>query len=413
MPREPRPGVPVAAAILLSAQLAAASPAPTPPPAPLGAPAAMPSEQPSELLRLRAGSRLRLRPEPSAPITLVTDEALALPIVERRASWVAVRYGDRILWFAAPGGLVPEGAERSPEEDRRLARARELLPAGTTALPCGPFALWLDPADRLRRERLCAVAAELPASYTQRYGLPTGDLHPTDVVILPHAEDFARYAAPDADLAPVIAQGHAVGRLAVLTAGALPTEELAGLMVHELTHLVNRQVFASELPAWLEEGLAEELGHSRLDEHGRLLPGTITGGRRETRESRRRAHDRVQIWTRIETSGEWVAVLELAGHPPDAAALAAHFATSNEAFAAPVGRSRRYATSGMLLHYLLDPRRPQPPEAFRRFLAVTAAGSAAEPERLLATLGVDLDDLAAGFRNWLAATAKDLPALPP
>ena len=403
--------VAVAVSLLLPDRFLAAPAEPVPPP--LGPRAALPVVQSVELLQLRAGSRLRLRPQPEAPVALILDEALALPIVERREGWVAVRYGQRILWFAAPGGLVPAGAERSPEEERRLVRARALLPAGTTALACGPFTLWLDPDDGARRQRLCAVAAELPAGYTQRYGLKAEGLRQTEVVILTRDEDFARYAAADADLAPIRAQGHAVGRLAVLTAGGLPTEDLAGLLVHELTHLLNRQVFASELPPWLEEGLAEELGTSRLDERGRLVPGTIRGGRRETRESRRRAEGGVQIWTQVETSGEWVVLLELAAHPPNAAAWAALFAISNEAFSAPEGRSRRYAMSGLLLHYLLDARQPAQAEACRRFLAVTAAGAPAEPERLLATLGLDLDRLAAAFGDWLAATGRALPIVGP
>ena len=106
-------------------------------------------------------------------------------------------------------------------------------------------------------------------------------------------------------------------------------------------------------------------------------------------------------------------MLELAGQPPDAAALAALFATPDEAFAATDGRSRRYATSGLLLHYLLDARQPARAEACRRFLAVSAAGTPAEPERLLATLDLDLDHLAEGFRVWLAATGKELPTVGP
>jgi hypothetical protein len=300
------------------------------------------------------------------------------PVLEEREGWIRIRYDGVKGWLevgqpdTGAASLAPslgrDGADIAPEaEAAHLARGRALLGERRRAWSAGPFCVESDVRSSRLREAVTRVAVAFEAAYRERTGLlvpPSGDPEST-VLLFERESTYSSFARPHS----TSRAGHSTATVAALWLEARPEPDL-GVLVHELTHLVNRRALGPVLPPWLEEGLAEELSWCRRDGRGNLLLGTT-----------RREAERVRRMPR--------------GAAPAAGAVL-DFRKAD--FESSATQSTAYAMSGLLVRFLFEPERR---ERFRYFLASVAAGEPASETTLLACLGADLDGLQAAFAAWL------------
>lgn len=409
--------------LALAAPAAAADPpAEEPAPAVVGAPAAF-GLSVEERLPVPAGTRLHELPDARSPALAVLDAASELVVVERHGPWVRVRYGALLGWVEGrrgPGGPAPELDPPSPASPRRLSEAEEEVrrgvlawvdehlgaaaAAGPEADSLGPWTLRTDVTDRRLLAFLDRLAAELPRAYRERYGLDPGSAEGEVVVLFARETDYRALSRRHASLVGIGEEGHAGRGVAVLFVGDRARDDVAALLVHELTHLLNGRTLGLRTPPWLEEGLADDLAFSRIDPEGRLAPGTLAGGSRET--GRVALPDgRTEIRLRWEGGRGALRTLiqhQERGELPSPESVA-HL--SWQGLVDPARRAVTYAASTFFVRYLLA---GEDAGAFRRYLRFLAAGGGDDPAELVAILGRDWSDLDRGFRRWLRAGAASL-----
>ncbi len=414
----------VAASASLAPQTAASAEPPAPRPAPSAAPSpASPPESPSEILGAPAafgsadlaeprievaqGTALHELPDARAAALAVVDAPSELPLVERRGGWALVRYGAFKGWVPLAreaGGAGPAGALPARAADREiLARALAALPGEDTRRELGPYAVYTDVGDSKLLGRLEAVAAGLEATYRSRYGLDSGSAAGQAVVLFSREADYRAFASGDLAYAGLEEGGHAGFGVAALFAEGKKDWQVSALLVHELTHLINGRALGPRTPPWLEEGLADDLGDSRVDAAGRLLPGSLGGEESvsERKASSAAGRDRIEIT--VTTEGAYAALGRLTrllnrGRLPPLAELTG---LSWREIVDPGLREDAYAESAFFVRYLLDGGDEALARGFRSYLAAIAAGGDGGPAALRASLGRDWAELDAGFGRWL------------
>ncbi len=363
-----------------------------------------------------AGTPLRARPDPRAPVLVLVDPAAELPVVERRQAWARVRYQTWTGWVAV-GDPAAAGSTRLPAAaparpaPQRLELARELLGAAGREGRLGPYRLLTDVGDRALLAALEAAAGGLEAVYRQRYRLQPASASGETIVLFDAEATYRRFEGGSAALAGLGTLGHMSPGLTATFAAGRSTDEIRRLLVHELTHLLNARALGPGAPAWLEEGLAEDLAYGRFDRRGRLLTGTL-GGASRLFESGPRGPTVLQ-----QTGGhDALAALLRAWDDPERPSLALLVELPWQEFVDPRGRKLRYALSAFLVRYLLDAHDGQRTAPFLNYLATVAAAPAAAPP-LWPTLGLDPRALETDLRPWLddlaAANGVLLPELAP
>jgi hypothetical protein len=383
---------------------------------PLGAPSAFDlSGADGELLAVAAGVRLRRDPEARAAALVTLDAAAELAVLERREDWVRVRYGAWTGWVPADGREPAETAGRS------LALAIQPLPVLATAFPdpeilalaidhlvdpeppaaLGSFTLHTDCRRRPLLKVLQEVGEALPSAYARRFGLPV--TAPRGAVVLFASEDAYRaWAANAPEPAVQTARGHARSGVASLFVGDEDEKLLASLLVHELTHLLNREAIGSNLPAWLEEGLATDLAACRIDGDGKLALGTWGG---YTSILQDRMSSPGAVW--IEQRGALASRRRLreAWRRRELAPLGELLELPWNAFVATERRSVHYNQATALVRYLLDGEQGALAEPFRDYLRELADGAAPDVPLLERALGRSVGELEHGLQQWLARQA--------
>ncbi len=387
----------------------------------LGAPAAIePAAEPVETIRVEAHSPLRQLPDPRAPVLDMVDAGVELPLVERRGAWARVRYGMVTGWVRTEGPEAEPVAESlapaspallaRPADPGRLARAVEILGLAGEPARLGPWPLYTDVGKDRVLARLAAVAEQLAAAYRQRYGLAPGPDPGEAVVLFAREAAYRTYEEQEGALSGLAVAGHAGRGIAALFVERRGFEELAGLLVHELVHLLNRRALGPSLPSWLEEGLAEDLAFSEVDRSGRLKLGTLRGLATLSERRERGLDGRLRTVFTLQVTGARSALKTLLdgraqGKAPDLRTLVdlpAH------QFLASERRLLHYTLSAMLVRYLLAGDDGRLAQAFRAFLAARAAGGPDDGRALLAALGTTWPDLEGGFARWLDAEAARL-----
>lgn len=387
----------------------------------LGQPAGIDFSAGSERVQVAAGTRLRHHPDLHSPSVVMVDVTIDLPILERRDDWVMVRYGAWKGWllpdgdpFASVGSpgrrLAPESLAPDPE---RLAQARALLGPLSDTVTLGPFALITDCQDSELLEFLSDVAGQVPEVYRARYGLDPGPATHEVLVMFSRLEEYEAYAEATSAAGAGGSPGLSGRGLAVLAIGDLAPEGVAALLIHELTHLLNRRVMAALPRPWLEEGMANdlafcritpaglldctELGGSRVEiERVRYQPGGWIGGDTEVRLEGPRASMRL-IWDRLRTDSKTFSLGHLLG-------------LGWGEFSNPAGRTDHYDTSAFFVRYLDEGEGGELAAGFRSLLFSVAGGGAAGPPQLEEFLGRDWARIEAGFTAWLES---EISASPP
>ncbi len=401
--------------LALATGAGAQTPPEEPQPTVLGTPAGLEPQAADgggELLVVEAGTRLRSRPDARSQAVAIVDARIELQVLDRRQRWAQVRYGPWKGWVAegtagrAPGAVGGELDHAA----WRLALAREMLRHGTekeafeAAATLGPFALETDVRDRRLLRFLSRVAGHLPAAYRDRYGLEPRLAAGDTVVVFAHEADYRAYEAqvrPESDRG---ALGHAAHGLAVLYVGRQGPEDVAAVLVHELTHVLSHRLLPAP-PPWLDEGLANDLAFCRIDGDRRLELGTLGGRSVLIEQHSYRPGGWIGVDQAVYMSGPSATRTLLAERwrAGDVIRLELLAALSGAQFFDPEGRQGRYDTSAFFVRYLLDGEDGDLAPGFGAFLAALAAGEPADPAVLSAHLGRDWPRLEEGFAAWLEA----------
>ncbi|HVS16043.1 MAG TPA: SH3 domain-containing protein [Thermoanaerobaculia bacterium] len=359
---------------------------------------------PTEWVFVGIGAALRAAPRSEAPLLRRTLRLDQYPVLERAPPWVRVALrdgGEAWVDLEAPRDRTPPLGEapappgplpaRAPAPDV-LALASGLLSEPHTERVLAGYLVRTDVDDPALLARLGERLETLERVYAQRYGVvPIG--RPAEaLVVFVREEGYRRFESRLPELRGVGTTGHASDGVAALFVGERRQREVLATAVHEVTHLLNRRALGPALPAWLEEGLADEmalLGLARADGGGSPYTGFLEVDGAVVRGSGPLA-GLAQLLDRLE-AGALVPLDEMVGQD------------WQDFRAGPRGRDL-YNQSGFFLHYLLERDGPHPlAEGFRSFLAAVARGEPLTGDALIASLGVGWAALELDFRVWLLA----------
>lgn len=358
---------------------------------------------------VRADTRIREEPDAAATALALVDTDTELEVLARKGPWVQVRYGSIRGWVDTSGrDSLPTLSTRPAAvtaDPQRLEWARELL-ADTGEATLGPFQLLTDVSDGALLRRMAEVAVAVEPAYRERYGLEPLPSAGEAVVLFARQEDFDVYSRREGNLDDLEAHGHAGNGVAALAVAERSREEILALLIHELTHLVNRRALGKELPAWLEEGLAEDLSYSRITPSGRLAPGALAGWVRLRGMVGPGARGGLTTLQRLEISGAHAALFQLLegwSAPLRAPLEVLVDMPWSEVVSPPERRALLYPLSAFFLRFLLDGGDPRYREALQAYLAALAAGGQGDAGALQRRLQAPWPQLEGELHTWLEA----------
>ena len=400
--------------LLATGRLTAAQEAdPEPPPSEpeseiLGAAAAFDLEDTrAETVWIPPGTLLFREPDlNSAQITLV-DTLTESAVLERRGDWSRVLYAERLGWVDPDRGhadlrpptpplspAAPPAGSSESELERRLSLAHAALGGAGPTGRLGPYALITDVSDPRLLARIEAIASSIDTSYAERYGLAATPTGSQTVALFAAESSYRTFEAQVTEGNDRGARGHAGGNLAAMFVAEQRLDDVTELLVHELTHLLNRRALGETIPSWLEEGLANDLSYSGIDRQGRIKPGTLSGRRSSlgTRASRTLVFE-----------GPFASLNQMLRDRAlrQSTPLERLVELDREDFLRPQDRERHYIESAFLVRYLLDGEKRRHAEGFRRYLGEVAAGKEPDSARLLELLGRNWRQLELGLGNYL------------
>ncbi len=365
----------------------------------LGRPSTIqPSGHDSETILLIAGARLREQPRSDSPILEILDTPLELPVLDRQGSWVKVRFGNWQGWFRPSHGDPGQGEELPfsfETDDERLLGAHSLLRGNVDPRPLGPFILYTDVVDDELLDWLSAVAWDVLRAYRERFDLDPGSPSREVVVLYAEEADYRVFEAADSRIAMAHSRGYTSEGLSVLFSGSHSRESLVSILIHEITHLLNRRVFPIMTPPWLEEGMAEDLAFCRVNEEGQIRLGTLAG---ETTEE-------FENWFSLSGPIAHLAALFASWSSPTPPDLETLVNMSWADFIKPEVRELHYAQSAMLLRFFADGGNRNLKAGYRRYLEAVAEAELATSPSLWDTLGAGPEQVETGLYRFVQQQA--------
>lgn len=336
-------------------------------------------------------------------------------VIDRRGDWFRIhRYfvDHRVLdgWVLLDGYEEPssERLQRPdpvlpmlavPPAPQRVRRARALMEEGGVETPCGQYILYTDVRDSSMSGDCGRLASHLEEVYLERFSLiPVGE--PAEAIFLFGSKDAYRGFISDDEAIPAERNGHASpsrGYVALFTED-LPREAVTATLMHELTHLINRRALGPALPPWLDEGLADDLAESRLDDSGRLVAGEL-GGYSLASETV------IQHFGGIVSARSLIEALDSTGLP----SLDELVQMGSDEFHESPQATLLYALSSFWVRFLLGEAPGSDPAGFRAYLAAVASGEIITPDLLVQHVGGDWSELEAGFQTWVRFQTAPLP----
>lgn len=355
------------------------------------------------------GMELKAEPAVDAATIYTFETHARAGKIEHRGDWYQVDYRGRTGWVLLEGydenAEIPYGEVAEPPrpvparapDDQRLAAARRYLKGKERAVSAGPYALYTDCRDDQLIAYLDAVAGRLEAFYAERYGVrPVGDA--AEAVVLFQSDIAYRLVQQQTErLIGLNAAGHNSEGVAVLYSGGRSRLEVAGTVVHELTHFLNRRAIGPQLPPWLDEGIADDLGLSRLGPDGRIQGAELSGGK----------HRQGDQW-RIEGGLASLLRLRDAVHAGEMPAVPDLMSADWESFVRTPKIQLHYAAAAFWIRFLIEGDGGRHAPRFRAFLAAVAAGEPPTVATLRAKLTAEWSVLNAGFRAWIEERAESV-----
>lgn len=164
--------------------------------------------------------------------------------------------------------------EPHPADAGQLERARKILGEGRIESALGPYRLLAASRATTALVGLEEVLNRLDESYTKRYGQRPIGVPAETLVLFESGASYVEFRDDWPELRGHPATGHASkGLVATFTEGRDP-REVRSTLIHEVTHLLSRRALGPALPAWLDEGIAGDLGLSRFED-GLLVQGSL------------------------------------------------------------------------------------------------------------------------------------------
>lgn len=346
------------------------------------------------------GNRILAAPEEGAEVIATLPALAYLPILTRDGQWTEVSYQGRRGWSdtlwepphdrgSARQGIVRHRAEPVRGNDPwKLRAAREILGVRSSEGKVGAYTLFTDVEDEDLLAFLDSAAVAAQKGYFARYGrLPTGN-PVRSVVLFATEESYRRFAETQRTPNPGTNLGHAGSGVLAFYVEGRSRRHLASTLVHEIAHLLNARSLARQLPTWLEEGIATDLGGIWIEpfpkpEFDANVSDLLSVG--------------IQIFERR------LIALEApvrAGQLPHVMYLVN---LDRDTFYQPGIQTGAYSHSAALVRYLLDNEEGPVPAGFRGFLRRIADGRPGA--RLLELIGQDADEFDNGFRDWIPEEA--------
>ena len=351
--------------------------------------------------------RDRYRPPES-----VVEEAAPEPedvIIERPN--VGLFEADIEAFWASLGGDPPLGSDPAPPrplpgrraDPERLDAVLEAFSRGYAKRALGPYVLFSDVEDDSLIVRLDRLAAGLEESYERRFGLaPIGEAAAT-LLLFESELEYRSSQSTMGRIRHLHSEGYTGFGLAATYVGDRQSSEVTMTVLHELAHLLSRRALGPALPPWLDEGIADDLAYSVVNESGRLLPGTISGMRMETVDGYELRGGLASLKISAEDTGREVlpGLLDLSW--------------SEFAILEPVGHN--YARAAFLVRCMLADRcGAASAAAFRNYLSGISEGAAAGPEALRSELDRSWPQVEADLAFYVRRLAQEyglLPVAPP
>ena len=371
-------------------------------------------DQERERIWLPAGSPLFELPDAASSRLAMIDALCEIDVLDRTGDWYRVHFDGRTGWVQPdlpshlrsidtfpvpePIAVVTPGFEiANPSERRDLALEALGLTEPNGRL--GPWALMTDVTETRLLERLTGIAAGLAGSYRERYGLEPTPAATQAVAVFSTEASYRPFESEATHLAGIGARGHAGSQLAALCIEDQRPDEAATLMVHELTHLMNRTSLGPTPPPWLEEGLANDLAYSRVTRDGRLLLGSIKGDR--IAMGNRRSGISIQYSGAVAALAQIIRVRGQRKGTP----LEELVRLDQTAFLADEDRQQRYIESAFFVRFLLEGQKGRYADGFKGFL--TAVGKAPRTD-LMDFLDADWARIERQFDAWLDTQSAQL-----
>lgn len=350
----------------------------------LGKPSSIRSlAEPENTAAVPAGTRLRERPHPDAAVIEILDSPVDLPVLDQKGSWLQVRFGAWLGWVRIGDGEIDERLEVPADPDLdRLDRALGLF--GDTIPPAslGPYTLYTDVTDGPLLDSLSTLARGMVAAYRERFGLDPGPVTNEVVVLFAEEQDYRQFESTEPRIANSQSQGYTSEGLSILFTDRQHKDAIRAVLIHELTHLLNRRAFRSEIPPWLEEGMAQDLAFCRISQEGHVRLGTLS-----TVET--------HLTTLLEdwNDSTHLDVLEL-------------MSLDLETFMEPQGRPIRYTESAFLIRYFLDGGNNQLRARFLRYLSRLTTSEFVDSVSLFEELDTNPGTIESGFYRFLVSQAR-------
>jgi hypothetical protein len=363
-------------------------------------------EADSDWIRIEPGTKVYEQPHRGSSVVDIVVEPTDFEVLERESDWAKILYGGWIGWVAVgrEGDPIDEAIPiRYSPDEVTLLRARSILRDDIEASSLGPFELLTDVDDQELLSRLSAVATNLPEAYRQRFGLDPGSAASELVVIFESHDDYLRFESGEPDIAGTGTRGYTGRGISVLSVGDREVEATVEVLVHELTHLLNRRVFGMNSPAWVEEGLAEDLAYSRVDENGKLELGSLGGV-----TSREVSHDlsgRYRVDTEVSGGRGMLSNLLTKWGESERPSLTKLLDMPWIDFIQPEVRPLHYAESAFFVRFMLASSKKSHAQGLLNYLDVLAVSSIPQGETLWAYTEMEPHDAETAYYRWLRRTA--------
>ncbi len=268
-------------------------------------------------------------------------------------------------------------------------------PVAKASVELGPYHLETEVEEPRLLRMLSRVAADHHRLFSERYGVETSIEVGGRVVLFGDERELFEFKRLQGhERVEIDANGYfEPPSLVVLHRGDQSRQEVASLLLHELTHSLTWRSLAAgatgrDLPTWLEEGLAGDLALSSLDRDG-LAAEPL-------------AATNLAYGTRLGAILLEVEEKIAAGKSPSLPEL---LAMDRATFLSGDGQLK-YLLSGLWVRYLLS---GDLADGFLMFLAAVANGEAASGDKLRKHLGVEWAPLEHSFHSWLSRLRHRLP----
>jgi len=356
---------------------------------------------------VQPGTELHGEPDLQSPVLHKVATICNLPVLEQRGDWYRVsspisRFDRQQGWvwlenyqeptpeaLREPDPVLPLPA--SPPDPEAVAAALRLMEGGSVKVGCGSYSLITNVVDEELLQLCPRITQQVEEVYRQRYGLELVSPPAEAIFLFRREASYREFRILEGlPFEAKIAHAYPADGYLALYQGDRSTPDILESLVHELTHLVNRRALGPALPAWLDEGIADDLADSRIGADGSIQAGVL-GGDRHVRK------------LRVIRRGGLASAIDLQEllKGDELPTLAKLVDMDQEQFYAKERKTQHYALSSFWVRYLLSGFDSGLQTGFRSFLQGTAEGQPITPERLLVDLGTDWQRLESGFRTWL------------